>query len=504
MSSPPPADDAPPPPPPPPPPHGFKTVPRELLVNKASHDKAQAHNRHGGSDQGGQASSPPPPPPPPTHGFKTVPRELLIGKASHDKAQAHDRHGGGSDQASSPPAPPPHGFKTVPRELLVGKASHDKAQAHNRHGDQASSPPAPPPPPTHGFKTVPRELLVDKASHDKAQAHNRHGGGCDQASSPPAPPTRGFKTVPRELLVEKAGHDKALAHAHHSSHADGLTSLSPLQRALEEASNDETGIGSLSPESQQSKGVSLNLESLLACEKIYKGVMVAYPCGVGKELSKKEREETKRSHANLVYGEIQFRSMAFILEKIRQEYGVPRTLPADKEGEEGFVYEGLMQVPGKDVLFDIGSGTGKPCCAAAAVFPFKKVVGIEILESLHATALDIQKKWTAEAVSALQAVRGGGKEEETVLEFVQGDFTNLALCDWPREADICVCNSTCFDDALMEKLAALAAGMKQGSFFVTLTKKLPSSDWKVLDETLYMMSWGGATVVTQQKMTPPR
>lgn len=36
----------------------------------------------------------------------------------------------------------------------------------------------------------------------------------------------------------------------------------------------------------------------------------------------------------------------------------------------------------------------------------------------------------------------------------------------------------------------LAAGLKKGAFFITLTKRLPSSHFKVLENELYTMSWG--------------
>jgi SAM-dependent methyltransferase len=169
-----------------------------------------------------------------------------------------------------------------------------------------------------------------------------------------------------------------------------------------------------------------------------------------------------------------------------------------------------MQEPGKDVLYDIGSGTGKPCFAAAALFPFRKVVGVELLDKLHEAALQIRKKWEVEAVPALAEARKVGEGGEasikttTQLEFLHGDFRDVSLCDWPSEADVCVANSTCFSPSLMSELAELAARMKEGSVFVTLTQRLPSEEhWEVVDDTLMVMSWGGATVYTQRKKTPP-
>lgn len=46
--------------------------------------------------------------------------------------------------------------------------------------------------------------------------------------------------------------------------------------------------------------------------------------------------------------------------------------------------------------------------------------------------------------------------------------------------------------------------MKKGSFFITITKRLPCSDFTVLEFELQRMSWGEATVFIMQKTTDPR
>lgn len=46
--------------------------------------------------------------------------------------------------------------------------------------------------------------------------------------------------------------------------------------------------------------------------------------------------------------------------------------------------------------------------------------------------------------------------------------------------------------------------MKKGSFFITLTKRLPCADFSVLEFELYKMSWGEATIFIMQKNTDPR
>ena len=253
----------------------------------------------------------------------------------------------------------------------------------------------------------------------------------------------------------------------------------------------------------------------LVAAQIYKEVVVgSMPLVLAKELSKMERKETKRSETTLIYGEISFPAMAAILEKIKNEYGKPRTVtvPAPEGGGDdaaaasasaqpsSFEFGGVMQEPGVDVLVDLGSGAGKPVFAAAALYPFKRVIGIEILESLHGAALEVLEKWDAEARPRL-AARPGGVDTEVVL--LQGDFLAWGLRDWPSEADVVVANSTCYDDRLMHRIGEAAARMKQGAIVVTLTRHLPSPFFHILFCEAMHMSWGEATVYIQIKLTPP-
>jgi hypothetical protein len=47
----------------------------------------------------------------------------------------------------------------------------------------------------------------------------------------------------------------------------------------------------------------------------------------------------------------------------------------------------------------------------------------------------------------------------------------------------------------------ILAGMRKGSFFITMTKRLPSSEFEILEYEMYRMSWGEATVFIMQKVT---
>lgn len=47
----------------------------------------------------------------------------------------------------------------------------------------------------------------------------------------------------------------------------------------------------------------------------------------------------------------------------------------------------------EDIFFDLGSGSGKGIFAASMLFPFKKCIGIEILEGLYNISLDMKKEY---------------------------------------------------------------------------------------------------------------
>lgn len=72
-------------------------------------------------------------------------------------------------------------------------------------------------------------------------------------------------------------------------------------------------------------------------------------------------------------------------------------------------------------------------------------------------------------------------------------------------------NSTCFETELIHLIAEKASKMKKNSWFITLTKKLPTSDanfirdddkreWDCVLSVKREMSWGPATVHLHRKL----
>jgi hypothetical protein len=210
-------------------------------------------------------------------------------------------------------------------------------------------------------------------------------------------------------------------------------------------------------------------------EALYEFVCEKHPLHVGKTLSTRERDSQGLAASTLVYGEIKFEPFAISLMKIKALYG---GLKGGKGGK----------------FIDVGSGTGKPVFAAAVVHDWESCRGIEILTGLHAASLEILERWKTPEVQAKlpEGQRG------IAFDLIRGDATAI---DW-SDADVVFMNSTCFDEALMLKLVAVADKMAVGSFGVTFTKPLPSARWKVLENEVFAMSWGSATVFIQMKILP--
>lgn len=118
---------------------------------------------------------------------------------------------------------------------------------------------------------------------------------------------------------------------------------------------------------------NLTVDTIPELEQVFNKLVADHPVAKGKEASTADRNALELKKTTLVYGEITFRSYAIAFEKIKNKYGG-------------------LQNPG-GVFYDLGSGTGKPVLSAALLHDFDQVKGIELLESLHNIALELQQVW---------------------------------------------------------------------------------------------------------------
>lgn len=216
----------------------------------------------------------------------------------------------------------------------------------------------------------------------------------------------------------------------------------------------------------------------------------------GQAASKRDRETAEDpvyKSADYTYTEIEFKTIAVVIEKIRKVYGVPNVACSGLSG--------VLQHKG-GFFYDLGSGQGKTVIAASLLHEFDSCIGIEYLGSLVVAASDVERSYqtTKKQVSQIIADR----DFDTHISMLFGDFMDFSTCkDWTN-GDVVFVNSTSFVDATMEKIAELAAGMRRGSFVVTMSKRLPSPLFTLLDYGMYPVSFGQATVYIQQKMVNGR
>jgi hypothetical protein len=106
--------------------------------------------------------------------------------------------------------------------------------------------------------------------------------------------------------------------------------------------------------------------------------------------------------------------------------------------------------------------------AAAILHPFDYCCGIEILEGLHSTSIEVLHKFETVGRPLLDPEHSTRKIVNVSygglllilragVEFIHGDATDFSVKDW-SDADVVFANSTCFDDTLMGKIA-VCAGM---------------------------------------------
>ena len=180
-----------------------------------------------------------------------------------------------------------------------------------------------------------------------------------------------------------------------------------------------------------------------------------------KKDAKIESESRKFIKENFIYGEVNFRSISYILLYLNYKYGI----------KEGY-------------FFDLGSGTGRAVIGAALTYPFSKYIGIELLETLYNVSIEIKQSFDKEYTN----------DKKPDIEFINGDFLKQDL----SKSSVIFINSTTFSDKLLGDLAdKFNNECDQGCLVVNTTmelSKLDKNKWEFLPYFRRYMSWGIATV----------
>lgn len=140
-----------------------------------------------------------------------------------------------------------------------------------------------------------------------------------------------------------------------------------------------------------------------------------------------------------------------------------------------------------ETFYDLGSGTGKAVLYAALTGGMGKAVGIELVRDLYDASETVRERYETEVRPQM--------EVPSMIAFHHGDMFDHDLTD----ADIVFSHCTCFDDALMARLAQKLEDLRPNTRVITVTKQLPSAAFEPLGSELLPLGWGEATMFYQRR-----
>jgi hypothetical protein len=176
--------------------------------------------------------------------------------------------------------------------------------------------------------------------------------------------------------------------------------------------------------------------------------------------SVKERSSQSMQDNSLVYGEVELDSFVKIL----------RSIDA-----------------GRGTFYDIGSGSGRAVFMARLMHDFDRCVGIELLESLHTLAWDVQRQYDMSVSLKLPLPQ---------VEFHCADFRTY---DW-SDGDVVFCHSTCFEESLLASLFERAKHLQRGAYLITLKATgIDTGAFELIETRTCPMSWGDADVFVYRR-----
>ena len=160
-------------------------------------------------------------------------------------------------------------------------------------------------------------------------------------------------------------------------------------------------------------------------------------------------------------------------------------------------YEGFKQMLAlakpkeNDVFYDLGSGTGKPVFLASLFAPFKKLVGVEVIDSLHEASLNVLTQYENMILHNPSIIT-----YRPHISFIRDDFKKVDFSD----ADIIYMNATCFDFELANMpFVKKIENLKVGTRIITNSLPILSAYYTSDNIGQFKFSWGYTTVFLQEK-----
>jgi trans-aconitate methyltransferase len=184
----------------------------------------------------------------------------------------------------------------------------------------------------------------------------------------------------------------------------------------------------------------------------------------GPAISLAEQKRMGREEDSTTYGEVRAASVHELLSAV-----------APREGEN---------------FIDLGSGLGTATLAAAMLFPFRRLVGVELLTGLGDAARKALSRYDAEVRPQLSELH-----QQQRIEFLDGDLLEVDLSDF----DVVFSQAVCFDAELMAKMAARLETLKSGARVVLVGHQLSSSAFTQIDIKVMRANWGTSLTWVYQR-----
>lgn len=185
----------------------------------------------------------------------------------------------------------------------------------------------------------------------------------------------------------------------------------------------------------------------------------------GHSASAQARSRLQISDSAFTYGEIQPDTFSLIL-----------NLAHPKPGE---------------IFYDLGSGAGKAVMWAAIAYPFKKSIGVELLDELLAVSRGVLQQYRKNFPETTHQ-----DKQNQHIDFIQADFCTLDF----SEADIVFAHSTCFSNENMATLINNFTRLKPGARVITISKTISSPEFVLRGSGTFRMGWGDATAYVYEKL----
>jgi trans-aconitate methyltransferase len=143
-----------------------------------------------------------------------------------------------------------------------------------------------------------------------------------------------------------------------------------------------------------------------------------------------------------------------------------------------------------EVFIDLGSGMGQATLLAALLFPFRRVVGVELLTGLGDAARQALSRFETEIRPQLPA-----EHQRQRIEFLDGDMLEVDL----SEVDVAFAQAPCYEPPLVAQLTAKLEGLKPGARVIIVGHKLQSPEFTLLTLKVMKANWGTSLTYLYQR-----